>query len=80
MSKDNQMEPQNGYSGTLPFPTDFLFITFTRERDQSGSLKGYLRMECSQAPVAHACNSNYSGGRDQKAHSSKLGLAEWLNR
>jgi hypothetical protein len=25
----------------------------------------------SQAPVAHACNPNYSGGRDQKDHGSK---------
>jgi hypothetical protein len=25
----------------------------------------------SRAPVAHACNSSYSGGRDQEDHSSK---------
>jgi hypothetical protein len=25
----------------------------------------------SWAPVAHACNSNYSGGRDQEDHGSK---------
>jgi hypothetical protein len=25
----------------------------------------------SQAPVAHACNPSYSGGRDQEDHSSK---------
>jgi hypothetical protein len=30
----------------------------------------------SQAPVAHACNPNYSGGRDQEALGSK---PAWAN-
>jgi hypothetical protein len=28
-----------------------------------------------QVPVAHACNPNYEGGRDQQACSSKPALA-----
>jgi hypothetical protein len=32
----------------------------------------------SQAPVAHACNPNYSGGRDQEDHSAKLAQANSL--
>jgi hypothetical protein len=28
-------------------------------------------VQISQAPVAHACNPNYSGGRDQEDHGSK---------
>jgi hypothetical protein len=48
----------------------------------------YLKKINSQALVAHACNPNYSGGRDQEDHSSqdpiskkkqhKKGLVDWL--
>jgi hypothetical protein len=30
-----------------------------------------LRVVLGQAPVAHACNPGYSGGRDQENHGSK---------
>jgi hypothetical protein len=29
------------------------------------------KTEPTRAPVAHACNPSYSGGRDQENHSSK---------
>jgi hypothetical protein len=32
----------------------------------------------SQAPVAHACNPSYSGGRDQEDHCSKPAQANSL--
>jgi hypothetical protein len=31
-----------------------------------------------EAPVAHACNPSYSGGKDQKYHSSKSAQANSL--
>jgi hypothetical protein len=43
--------------------------------DWWNNLKSFL----GQAPVAHACNPSYSGGRDQENHSSKpaLGNSSW---
>jgi hypothetical protein len=47
-----------------------------------------IRDDHRQVLVAHACNPNYSGGRDQEDHSSqdpiskkkqhKKGLVDWL--
>jgi hypothetical protein len=31
----------------------------------------WQKLKWSQVPVAHPCNSSYSGGRDQEDHSSK---------
>jgi hypothetical protein len=47
------------------------------------SNRALLKVWLSQAPVAHTCNSSYSGGRDQKDCGSKpvqgkKGLVEWL--
>jgi hypothetical protein len=36
----------------------------------------YLYAMGSQALVAHACNSSYSGGRDQEDHGSKPALCK----
>jgi hypothetical protein len=37
-----------------------------------GSARGLVKNFVENwAPVAHACNPSYSGGRDQEVHSSK---------
>jgi hypothetical protein len=42
-------------------------------------MKSYLKVFC-QAQMAHTCNPNYSGGRDQEDHRFKARMGKSLIR
>jgi hypothetical protein len=66
------------------FPQKKKRIYFTGRKVVRGQMVGkkerfkYYRSH--QAPVAHTCNTSYSGGGDQEDHSSRLALGKQFER